>query len=161
MAIPLFALQLASDLFTEMVFVDLDMRDWTFWVILFFDVFMLIARDADLWDDLARVIKKTYGKCGALVLLGMQLLGGDGDDIGDNVTRSLEKRSRLRAVSVAAGFVPGDNHEQNNPEDDPKIRAAVHRQITENWCVSASLPSVSASLLSYLFCFLLASSQKF
>ena len=77
MAIPLFALQLASDLFTEMVFVDLDMRDWTFWVILFFDVFMLIARDADLWDDLARVIKKTYGKCGALILLGMQLLKED------------------------------------------------------------------------------------
>ena len=46
-AVPLFSLQVASDLFTEMVFIDLDIRQWPFWVILFFDVAMLIARDAE------------------------------------------------------------------------------------------------------------------
>jgi hypothetical protein len=114
----------------EMVFIDLDINSWSFWVILFFDVTMLIARDADLWEDLARVIHKAYGKCGGLVLIAMQLLGGDGDDIGDSMTKGMDERAktRFRAVSQAAGFQASEFSAANDPEQNPMVRAAVHRQ---------------------------------
>ena len=59
----------------EMVFIDLDINSWSFWVILFFDVTMLIARDADLWEDLAAMIYKGCGKCGGR---GHKMSGRDG-----------------------------------------------------------------------------------
>ena len=38
-----------ADMFLEMVFIDFDVSGWPFWVICFFDVSLLIMRDAGLW----------------------------------------------------------------------------------------------------------------
>jgi hypothetical protein len=40
---------------------DFSLSDWTFWVVLFFDIFLLVMRDADLWvSSYIHMILYTY-----------------------------------------------------------------------------------------------------
>ena len=97
-------------------------------------------------EDFARVIHRTYGKCGGLVLLAMQLLGGDGDEVGDQLTKNMQDRSsRLRAITQAAGFEPSEfssANKEDDAENDPRIRAEVRDQITEGCIISEMAASL-------------------
>jgi hypothetical protein len=48
MPIAILSMQLCGDLFSEMVFLDFSMSSWEFWFVLFFDITLLVMRDADL-----------------------------------------------------------------------------------------------------------------
>jgi hypothetical protein len=154
-------MQLASDLFTEMIFLDLDPTKGQFWIILIFDVAMLIARDADLWEDLAVWLYKQYGQCGVCLSVLLQFMGGDGDDVGgewvrsaailiqnytlidlclsEMATKNLEEKSRVRAITNAVGITAyaGASAE----ERDPKVQALVRKSLTENCIISEMLAS--------------------
>jgi hypothetical protein len=132
--------QLVGDLFSEILLADFELTDWPFWVsetyklsfvylsqtdfsfvqvILFFDVFLLVMRDADLWDDFAVWIRKTFGRLGSMVILAAQLAEGDsGDEIGDCIFKN------TKAPNLA-NFQPPSKLEE----------ARVKRELTESECI--------------------------
>jgi hypothetical protein len=55
MPVAILSMQLCGDLFSEMVFLDFSISSWEFWFVLFFDVFLLVMRDADLVSGFYRV----------------------------------------------------------------------------------------------------------
>jgi hypothetical protein len=70
----------------------------------------------------------------------LQLLGGDGDDVGDLVNKQLEKAGRMRAMTTAAGYTPHKGAPSN--EHDPAVKAELHRALTENCIISEVLASL-------------------
>jgi hypothetical protein len=83
--------------------------------VLFFDVFLLVMRDADLWDDFASWIRKHSGNVGSLVILAAQLVAGDSDEIGDYIYKNAKP-------DVSAKFQP--------PSVFEEVR--VKRELTES-----------------------------
>ena len=43
--------------------------DPEFWMVLLFDIFLLVMRDADLWEDFAIFVRKYSGRVGACLLV--------------------------------------------------------------------------------------------
>jgi hypothetical protein len=104
-------MQLVGDMFTELVFMDFDMASWEFWVVMLFDVALLILRDADLYEDVAMYVKKRAGPAGELVLhIGQLMVGYDLSSVGTK-----EK--------MAKWDTPPTEKEQ----------VQVKRELTENW----------------------------
>jgi hypothetical protein len=145
--------QLVGDLFSEILLADFKLTDWAFWVgevykrsnvqlyqtyfsfvqlILLFDVFLLVMRDADLWDDFAIWVRKTFGRVGSMVILAAQLAEGDsGDEIGDYIFRS------TKAPNLAK-FQPPSKLEE----------ARVKRELTESECMySTDMDDVNVNVL--------------
>jgi hypothetical protein len=110
-----FPFQLIGDMFAEMVLVDFRLDDWGFWVVLVFDIFLLVMRDADLWVEFAIWVREKSGPLGTLLLTVGQLLSGDADDLGEYV---------YQAVSVSDRI----NQQKTNAKD----RASVKRELTES-----------------------------
>ena len=55
-----------------------------FWLVMTFDVALLVCRDADLYDDLAIYVRKNSGRLGQLVLqVGVILVGPDITNVVD------------------------------------------------------------------------------
>ena len=52
----------------QMVLVDFRLDDWGFWLVLLFDIFLLIMRDADLWTDFAALVQRKSGSFGSFLL---------------------------------------------------------------------------------------------
>jgi hypothetical protein len=111
-----------------MVFLDFDLRSWEFWLVMLFDIFLLIARDADLYDDCAIWIKKNSGRIGLLVLRFGELL------VGPDMTPPAERVSTQGKPNAEAP----DLVEPTETE-----RAAVKREMTENCVVSEMLASMA------------------
>jgi hypothetical protein len=40
---------------------DFDMASWEFWIVMLFDVALLILNDSDLYEDVAMYVKKRAG----------------------------------------------------------------------------------------------------
>ena len=82
---------------TFLVFLDFSLASWQFWydyfiytsggdvsvigcfcrLVMLFDVFLLVMRDADLWDDFASWFARKSGRIGALALVFAQLIAGE------------------------------------------------------------------------------------
>ena len=73
-----------SDVFTTLIFLDVNFNSGLFWCLVFFDFFMLVMRDADLWDDVARWVTRQFGNFGHL-LIGIceGLLAGNTDAVAE------------------------------------------------------------------------------
>eukprot|EP00935_MAST-01C_sp_MAST-1C-sp1_P001198 g1198.t1 len=128
-SIPILVLpmQLVGDLFTEMVFIEFNVKQYQFWLIMLFDVFLLIMRDADLWDDFAEFVQKKSGKIGRLLLLVAELFAGpDMASIG-HVEGHANAQKRL-------------DHWDDEPTE--KEIVTVKRELTENCIVSEILASL-------------------
>ena len=48
----------ASWLITEVAFINIKFMSSEFWTLLLLDFFMIVMRDADLWDELGDFLKK-------------------------------------------------------------------------------------------------------
>jgi hypothetical protein len=112
-------------------------------LILFFDVFLLVMRDADLWDDFAVWVRKTFGRVGSMVILAAQLVEGDsGDEIGDCIFKN------TKAPNLAK-FQPPSKLEE----------ARVKRELTESECMySIDMNDMNVNVLyplslMILYCF--------
>jgi hypothetical protein len=129
----MFCLQLTGDFFTGMVFMDFSLKDWSFWVVLVFDIVLLVVRDADLWDDLASFIKRNSGRIGVLVLRIGELLAG-ADITGYEMRRSSAKSRTLP-------------REQEGWREDltDEQKAYVNRVLAEN-CVLSELTATMIML---------------
>eukprot|EP00935_MAST-01C_sp_MAST-1C-sp1_P001998 g1998.t1 len=123
-AIPvlLFPLQLVGDMFTEIVFMDFDMTSPEFWFVMLFDVTLLIMRDADLYEDLAKFVQRKAGRLGQLVLkVGELVVGPDLSSVGsDSPKKKAQTTNNLEL-------------EQWNTPPTEKERESVKRELTENW----------------------------
>ena len=96
------------------------MHTWQFWMVVVFDVTLLIMRDADLYDDIAIYVKRHTGGLGLLVMrVGELLVGPDMASVSDGTRRSAQQRSPTE-----------------------KQRAEVKRELTENCIVSELLASM-------------------
>jgi ABC-type uncharacterized transport system ATPase subunit len=69
---------------------------------LFFDVFLLVMRDADLWDDFASWVREHSGRVGSLVIIAGQLLAGDSDELGDHIYKNAKAQisAKFQAPSI-------------------------------------------------------------
>ena len=112
-------LQLVGDMFTELVFMDFDMASWEFWIVMLFDVTLLILRDADLYDDLAIYVKKNAGRVGELVLrIGELMVGPDLSSVSGDGPKSTQTKQQMT---------------QWHKPPTEKEQAQVKRELTENW----------------------------
>eukprot|EP00935_MAST-01C_sp_MAST-1C-sp1_P000110 g110.t1 len=142
-AIPILILplQLVGDLFTEMVFIEFSLTDWSFWFIMLFDVFLLIMRDAGaclmivdaclMIIDACLMIVDGYksGRIGRLLLGMAELLAGpDMVSIG-----------RHGDGAPLNSKTPRDHWDMEPTE---KELATVKRELTENCIVSEMLASL-------------------
>eukprot|EP00935_MAST-01C_sp_MAST-1C-sp1_P001011 g1011.t1 len=94
--IVIFPFQIIGDLFAEMVLVDFRLDDWGFWLVLLFDIFLLIMRDADLWTDFAALVQRKSGSFGSFLLSMGLLISGDADELGDSLYGASSKEIQLR-----------------------------------------------------------------
>ena len=61
-----------------------------------FDIFLLIMRDADLWDDFSVWVQKKSGRIGVVLLRFAELLAGpDMASIGDGKSKGKKSNMRL------------------------------------------------------------------
>ena len=120
-----FMFKIVGDLFTELVFMDFSMSSWQFWAVMLLDVFLLIMRDADLYDDFAIYVRKHAGRLGELVMrLGELLVGPD-----------------MASAEHAHAFAKNpDRYTNTGPTE--KQKAQVKRELVENCVVSEMLASV-------------------
>ena len=85
--------------------------------ILLFDVFLLVMRDADLWDDFGAWVRKNCGRVGSMVILAAQLAEGDSDELGEYFFKK-----RYTKEQITAKFQPPTKIEE----------ARVKRELTES-----------------------------
>lgn len=100
-------------------FINIEFMSQEFWILLLLDFFMIVMRDADLWDELGKCLKKTCGKrLGKAISFAMAVASGDTDLAAaelDDEERGLEgsktrrrKYFKVRMVAsqaVASEFV--------------------------------------------------------
>jgi hypothetical protein len=68
----------------EMIFVNFKITSPQVWIIVIFDTFLLIVRDANLWDDLGAFIARQFGdSCGKAIFYALAILAGDTDTLAD------------------------------------------------------------------------------
>lgn len=73
-----------GDAFAEVAFVNLEFGSTEFWVLVMLDFFMIVMRDADLWDELSKLLKNLCGeRLGKWLSFGLAVAGGD-DDVAVN-----------------------------------------------------------------------------
>ena len=117
------------------------MAAWEFWVVLLFDIALLIMRDADLvsglsqcskldrfshltdllhqYDDLGLYVKQHAGPLGELVLrIGELIVGPDMASVGGNSSKSARSKQKM--------------DRWNKPPTEQE-RARVKRELAENW----------------------------
>eukprot|EP00935_MAST-01C_sp_MAST-1C-sp1_P002120 g2120.t1 len=129
---------LIGDLFSEMVFLDFSIDQPAFWLVLIFDIFMLVMRDADLWDDFASWFARKSGRIGALALVFAQLIAGETD--------SADWIFNRQKYDEQAAMQPTSSHFAYRAPTATEV-ARVKRELTEN-CVVSEL--VSSSVLFVL-----------
>ena len=52
----------AGDAFAEVAFINIQFLSREFWVLLLLDFFMIVMRDADLWDEFSELLRNLCGK---------------------------------------------------------------------------------------------------
>jgi len=76
--VALFPIHLTNDLFTEIMVPNLLITEPWFWIIVLWDITLLVLRDADLWTDLANFVKRRLGPVALRLMEMSQLLVGHG-----------------------------------------------------------------------------------
>ena len=126
----LFPVHLMSDLFTEIVMADLDAATPMFWLVLLVDLVCLVARDANLWEDLLMWAKRQGTGLAKLFARAVQLsqMVTRGDDIGSDMFSAgdIEVTRPRRATSM---------------QITPAMRQMVSRQTAASCCFSEILSS--------------------
>jgi hypothetical protein len=98
--VALFPIHLTNDLFTEIMVPNLLISDAWFWIIVLWDIFLLVLRDADLWTDMANFVKRRFGPVVLRLIEMSQLLVGHGGRL---------VLSQLAVVPFDFASVPFDN----------------------------------------------------
>ena len=93
----LFFVHLMSDLLSELIVVDMQMDKPLFWVVIVWDSFLLIMRDADLWEDTSAWVKVNLGGLALRILNIGQIMAGRGDELGEVVSRNFVDNAHSRS----------------------------------------------------------------
>jgi hypothetical protein len=123
------------DFFCELIFLDFDVGTPRFWILALFDTWLLVMRDAELWDDVANWVWKKYGAGAGFFLAIAEMLGGNADGVAERMLRSKKAHTVVRRLSNVAGAdSPGAS--TNGAE-----RRKATREITETAVLSEVLAS--------------------
>ena len=97
-----------ADMLQELMMSDLQVDNWQFWVVMFFDLWLLIMRDADMWEDVSDYLQDKLGPVAGTCVTLMQLLTGRGDDAAESITNRVvgPLQDRIRAMTAKDPTAP-------------------------------------------------------
>jgi hypothetical protein len=96
----MFPVHLISDILSEAIMGDFRIDDPVFWVVLVFDLCLLVMRDADLWADFGNFIKAYLGKCASKYVYLAMMITGSGDEVGDMLAEKTVIASAFQSADI-------------------------------------------------------------
>eukprot|EP00935_MAST-01C_sp_MAST-1C-sp1_P000339 g339.t1 len=133
--LPVFLLPImfAQDFFCELIFIDFNPNGATFWLVMLLDTCLLVMRDAELWDDLAKWVWKHTGTIGGTLFGVLEVMIGNSDGMTERTLFS----NQARRFSTAAAKA---NDAMSEP-DFSTVRM-IKREITETAVLTELLSTV-------------------